>query len=128
MAKRTNKYAKKGRAAYENNDVVFASRRLSRQEGEDFVEWYKSSAPPFEDALCKINNDLYKIGFKVDLNNSANVISFTQQDERHPHYNVYLTSRSDDPIEAFFMNCFKVWVIYADKPIETDEQLNELWG
>lgn len=111
-----------------NQELVFASRRLSREEGEEFLEWYKSSAPPFEDALCKIIGEGYKVGFRIDFNNSAQVVAFTQQDDRHIHHNVYLTSRSDDPIEAFFMNCFKVWLIYPEKQIETDARLNELWG
>lgn len=123
---------KKNGKAYSQNwggsDVEFASRRLSREEAEAFIEWYKSSSPDFEDALCKIIAATYKVAFKMDMNNSAQVVAFTMQDERHPHYNVYLTSRSDDPIEAFFMNCYKVWVIYENRPIDTDVTLKNNWG
>jgi len=128
MAKRKSDNAKGYQDRSWGNNLVFASRRLSREEGEAFIEWYKSGAPPFEDALCKVISDLYKVQFRVDMDNSAYVVAFTMQDDRHKHYNVYLTSRSDDPIEAFFINCFKIWVLYPDKPIVTDERLNELWG
>lgn len=128
MARNQKNGRNKAQKSWGDNSVVFASRRLSREEAEAFVEWYKSGSPDFEDALCKIIGEGYKVAFKLDFNNSAQVVAFTQQDERHPHHNVYLTSRSDDPIEAFFINCYKVWMIYPDKAIETDERLNELWG
>lgn len=128
MATRGKKNAQKNQRSWQGEELSFASRRLSREEGEAFVAWYKSGAPDFSDALCKIVDALYKVQFRVDLNNNCQVCAFTMQDDRHIHHNVYLTSRSDDAIEAFFMNCYKVWFIYPDLLIETDQRLNELWG
>lgn len=128
MAAKGKNNGRQNQRSWQGSELSFASRRLSREEGEAFIEWYKSSAPAFEDALFKIVNALYKVQFRVDLNNNAQVCAFTQQDDRHIHANVYLTSRSDDAVEAFFMNCYKVWFIYADKPITTDQKLDELWG
>jgi hypothetical protein len=62
------------------------------------------------------------------MNNSAHVVAFTQQDDRHPHYAVYLTSRSDDPVEAFFMNCYKIWEMFPGKKIAVDVSADNLWG
>lgn len=127
MARKPN--AKKtNRSQWGDSEISFASRRLSREEGEAFLEWEKSGTPEFSIALSQIIGEGYKVAFKLDFNNSAMVVAFTQQDERHPHYNVYLTSRSDDPVEAFYLNCFKVWQLYPGKAIVTDERLNELWG
>lgn len=109
-------------------DLRFASRRLSSEEAKGFVQWRESGTPDYEDALFKVLLAMYKVALRVDLNTSAYVCAFTQQDDRHPHYNVYLTSRSDDPIEAFFLNCYKIWVIYEDSPITTDDTLNNDWG
>lgn len=122
------KNQKNGSQGWAGSSVEFASRRLSREEAEAFIEWYKSGSPDFEDALFKVIAATYKVSFKIDMDNSAQVCSFMMQDDRHPHHNVYLTSRSDDPIEAFFMCCFKVWIIYENKKIDTDSTLKNNWG
>jgi len=128
VATKKNQSKRANPQGWQQAELQFASRRLSREEAEQFVEWYKTQESDTETALLWAIGEGYKVGFKLDFNNSAMVVSFTMQDDRHPHYGVYLTSRSDDPIEAFFMNVFKVSVLYLKKAIETDDRLNDLWG
>jgi hypothetical protein len=81
----------------------------------------------FEDWLSACLDDSFRVTFKVDYNNDAVTCTFTQQDNKHRNSGLIITSRSDNFVEAFWLNCYKVFVLFDGQRLPTRDE-TQSWG
>lgn len=110
-----------------NSDVSYADVRLSSADKDAFLNWTKGVSQDFSTALTMVLDESYRVTFKYDYNNSCHVCTFTQQDNKHHNRGLAIMSRSDEPEEAFWLNVYKVHVLYEGQRIPTQTEGNT-WG
>lgn len=124
---RKSKQNRPDRGTYGQGDIEYCSLRLSAKDAEEFRQWMGHGAPEFETALDNVMAELYRVTFKADVNSTALMCTFTQQDNKHHNSGIALVSRSDDPIEAFYLNCYKVYQLFPKQRLPT-ERVDNTWG
>ena len=110
-----------------NQNVTYAAVNLTEADKDAFSSWLTNVAEDFGSALTRVLEDLYRVTLKVDVNNNCYMCTWTQQDFKHRNANLTIISRSDDPEEAFWLNIYKVYVLYENQRLPSQQEANT-WG
>jgi len=105
----------------------FAAVRLDPEGKDAFQTWLKEVGDDYGNFVVICQGDGWKIGSRWDNANDCFIHSFTMTDEKDRNANICVTSRSDNYFEAFFLNYYKVYVLYDKKRLPT-EAPKENWG
>jgi len=108
-------------------DVSFADVSLNQADKDAFSNWMSGVKEDYEDWLEAAINDSYRISFKFDYNNNCVSCVFTQQDNKHVNSGLVIISRSDNPVEAFWLTVYKVWVLFEGQRLPVRED-SASWG
>ena len=127
MPRNSGRSEKSGPSSRADYNVSYAAVILSNGDKDVFSKWLTSVAEDFSSSLMRVLEDLYRVTIKVDVNNNCYMCTWTQQDAKHHNGNLTIISRSDDPEEAFWLNVYKVYVMYADERLPTQSDVQN-WG
>lgn len=105
----------------------FAAVRLDIAEKASFQTWLKENGDDYGNYIAMCQGDGWKISSRWDGENDCYIHSFTMTDENDRNANICVTSRSDNYFEAFFLNWYKVYVMYDKRRLPTEAaKIN--WG
>lgn len=107
--------------------VGFADVRLSHDQKEAFVTWLDAEKRTFPSALEAVLSAGYRVTLAMDFENACIKCVWTQQDPKDVNHDLVLTSRSDEWEEAFWMNVYKVYVLYDGQRLPTQSD-DRSWG
>ena len=110
-----------------NNDALYAEVNLTEADRSAFENWLAGVSIEPAEALELLADEGYRITFKIDFNNSCAMCTLTQQDNKHHNAGLIITSRSDDLLEAFWLNAYKVLELYQHQRLPTKSD-RALWG
>lgn len=120
------KAVKEGKDTW-NSDAIYADVQLSEADKDAFSNWMTGVQQDFGIGISMILQELYRVSFKVDVNNDCIQCVFTQQDFKHHNHHLTIISRSDDAEEAFWLNVYKVHVLYENQRLPTQRETRS-WG
>jgi len=128
MAKRQAKQEDQKQWQSNFGSADFADVTLNESDKVAFSSWMIDAAPDFSEALIMCLQEGYRLSLKFDYDNSCYIASLTQQDRKHHNHDLVITSRSDDPEEAFFLSFYKVAVLYPGERLPTRAETRRDWG
>lgn len=111
------------------SDAIFADVTLGDAESDAFLSWMKSVKVDMPLQMQEMLQEGWKISLKADFENSCYICSLTMQEEDHINRDMVVTSRSDDHEEAFWLNVYKIMVMYPGQRLPTrDDRKKKNWG
>lgn len=111
----------------QDDSFKFAAITLQDADKADFDAWAAENMTDDEKLISEMAFEGYKLSLSADLENQCFIVSYTNRNPDHPHYNTTVSSRSDDWTEALHMTAFKLRRMYPDKPLPTQRKKNN-WG
>jgi hypothetical protein len=110
-----------------NSDATYAAVTLQEADQDAFSNWMTGVSKDFCEGLREVLEDSYRVTLKVDYTASCHMCTFTQQDAKHHNHNLIIVSRSDDPEEAFWLNVYKIYVLFEGQRLPTQDE-RKGWG
>jgi hypothetical protein len=105
----------------------FAAITLSKDEKAVAKSWVDMHIADCETYWVNLGVNGWKQSSTYDSENDCWIVSMTQRDETHMNYDVCVTSRADNPIEALMLTIYKVEVLYCGVKLPTERE-TENWG
>lgn len=128
MATKREKDGEKSKWQSNLGDADFAAVELLSSDRDAFGEWMKGVQSDFSETLQMTLDESYRVSFKRDYENSCVTCSWTQQDNKHHNKHIVIVSRSEDAEEAFWLNVYKVTILYPGERLPTKSSVNRSWG
>lgn len=126
MTKKKSAQASRNQSNFGGN-ASYADVSLQQADKDAFSNWMAGVQDDFPAVFLSLIDDSYRVTSKFDYNNSCYACTLTQQDDKHVNANLIIISRSDDPIEAFWLNVYKVYVLFDGERLPTRDD-NLAWG
>ena len=115
-----------GQNAY-SDTVNYAEVRLTQSDRDAFLNWMQGVKEDLSTGLLRILDSSSRVTFKFDYHNACHMCTWSQQDTKDVNAGLTIISRSDDPEEAFWLNVYKVFVMYEGQRLPDQKQSNS-WG
>ncbi len=106
-----------------NNKVMgygntsFALSELSEELASGFDAWIEGMEEDFTALLVLLIDDDYKVSISKGKDGEDYCCSFTGKDGQKHNADVCLMSWADEPLEAFYFNFFKLYVVYEGRQL-----------
>jgi len=110
-----------------NSSASYAAVTLQDSDVDAFSNWMTGVTKDFSSGLLEVLEDSYRVTMKVDYNSNCHMCTFTQQDEKHHNHGLIIVSRSDEPEEAFWLNVYKIYVLFDGQRLPTQDE-RKGWG
>lgn len=105
----------------------FAAVSLDKANKERFHVWFETNSSDVETYLHNLATEGWKTSFSWDQENDCFLASATMRDEDHVNYDICVTSRSGNLVEALMLNVFKIDVMHEGAKLPTEAPRNS-WG
>lgn len=105
----------------------FASISLTKEEKVAAKTWITANIADVETYWVNLGVDGWKQSSSYDEENDCWIVSLTQRQESHRNYDVCVTSRADNPVEALMLCVYKIVMMYPDKKLPTERE-SDNWG
>jgi len=105
-----------------NGEVEFAYVSLNDSHDRAYEEWLKGEAGNTEDILEVLVGDGYSVSLSKDLISDGFKCSFTTKLPKHVNSGICITSWSDSPLDALYLNYWKTYILFEGKraPVKTE--------
>lgn len=110
-----------------NNDVNYAAVTLTVSEKDAFLSWMSGVQQDYDTWMEAVLEASYRVTFKVDYNSVCMMCTWTQQDNKSKNAGLTIVSRAETFYEAFWLNCYKVYVLYENQRLP-DQKSAATWG
>jgi hypothetical protein len=104
-------------------DIEFAYISLTEAHVRDYETWIKNEAGNTEDLLDVATRDGYSVSISQDLVSDGFKCSFTTKLPKHVNSGICITSWSDNPTDAFYLNFWKTYILFAGQRAPTKQQV-----
>ena len=102
-----------------SGSIEFAYVSLTDAHIRQYEEWVKNEAGNTEELLEFATKDGYSVSISQDLVSDGFKCSFTTKLPKHVNSGVCITSWSDNPTDAFYLNFWKAYILFAGKRAPT---------
>lgn len=111
-----DKFAKKGsfQGGFDGS-IEFAYVSLTEAHDRAYETWVKNDAGTTDDLINILTNDGYIVSVSQDLVSDGFKCSFTTKRPKHINNGICITSWSDSPLDALYLNFWKTYVLFEGK-------------
>ena len=105
----------------------FASITFTKEERETARRWIQANTPDVETYWVNLGVDGWKQSSSYDAENDCWISSLTQKDEEDKNYDICVSSRAGNPVEALMLCIYKITQLYPTTKIPTERE-SQTWG
>lgn len=98
-----------------DGSIEFAYVSLTDAHDREYETWIKNEAGNTDDIITILANDGYNVSVSQDLVSDSYKCSFTTKLPKHVNSGICITSWSDNPLDALFLNFWKTYVLFEGK-------------